>query len=315
MKPFRNILLGLDASDLDPLLIKFASFMSRSNPTRAFYFVNIIKHMKVPKEVRKEFPEIVEAALKDRKSHINDSIRENLVMHPDSTSKVIVKNGDPAKEILKLIEQLDIDLIVMGKKPSAESSGVVLHQVARRADCNLLIVPKGGDAVLNDLRTSRKLLVANDYSNHSELAMEHAVNMALNSDTKKTIEIYCQHVYTVPTGYHYTGKTYEEFAEIMRNNAEKSYKKFIKKIDIKGSKIIPVYSLETHGHLVSSIYRMAVEINADVIIFGARGVSSTTAIFIGSFAEKMLKIDSTIPLLVVRTKGDNVGFLEYIRKF
>jgi nucleotide-binding universal stress UspA family protein len=271
--------------------------------------------MKVPKEVRQEFPEIVEAALKDRKSHIGDSIKENLRIHPDSTSKVIVKNGDPAKEILKLIAQLDIDLIVMGKKPASESSGVVLHQLARRADCNLLIVPKGGDSVLNEQRLTRKLLVANDYSNHSELAIEQAINIALNTDTKKTSEIYCQHVYTVPTGYHYTGKTYEEFAEVMRNNAEKSYNKFIKKIDTKGLKIIPVYSLDSHGHLVSSIYQLAVEINADAIIFGARGVSSATAIFIGSFAEKMLKMDSTIPLLVVRAKGDNVGFLEYIRKF
>jgi len=315
MKPIRRILIGLDMSELDALVIKFASFMSRSSPTRAFYFVNIIKNLHIPKEVKKDFPELVKTAVKERRKQIKSLVDDNLTIHPDSTKKILVKDGDPAKEILKLIDQLKIDLVVLGRKPNEERSGVTIQRLARRAGCNLLIVPKGTEGVLNDERQLKKLLVATDFSKHSELAMEHAVNIVRNTNTKRKIEVYCQHVYSVPTGYHYTGKSYEDFAEIIRKNAEKSYKKFIKKVDTKGIKIIPVYTLDKNENIAEDIYHLAQEIEADGIIFGARGISATSALFIGSFAEKMIKMDTSIPFLVVRKSGENQSFLDYLRKF
>lgn len=300
---------------MDPLLIKFASFMSRSNPTREFYFVNIIKSLKIPKEVQQEFPELVDNAYHDRVKNINEIVEANLDFHPESTSEVIVKQGNPYKEILKLINELKIDLIVMGRRPISEGTAVILNQVVRRANCNILIVPKGCDNILEDQRPVRKIIVANDFSHHSKLALEHAINLATNSHTTKEIEVYCQHVYTVPMGYHYTGKSFDEFAEVMRNNAEKSYAKFIRKVDTKGVKVSPVFTLDQNDSLEAAIHGLANEIRADGIIFGARGVTSGTAVFIGSSAEKMLKIESPIPLFVVRNRGESVGLLEYIRKF
>jgi len=302
-------------SEIDPSVIKFASFISRSNPAQTFYFVNIIKNLHIPGDVKKEFPELVRTAIKERRKHIKSVVDANFTLVPGSQSKIIVKDGDPAKVVLKLIDQYKIDLAVVGRKPNEEHSGVTLHRLARRASCNLLIVPKGTDWVLDDQKQLKKLLVANDFSRHSELAMEHAINIVRNTDTKREIEIYCQHVYSVPTGYHYTGKTYEEFAEIIRKNAEKTYAKFIKKVDTKGIKIIPVYTLDKNENIAEDIYNLAVEIEADGIIFGARGISASSALFIGSFAEKMIKMDTTIPFLVVRKKGENQNILDFIRKF
>ncbi|MFY9941798.1 MAG: hypothetical protein WAK57_06455 [Desulfobacterales bacterium] len=54
-------------------------------------------------------------------------------------------------------------------------------------------------------------------------------------------EIYCLHVYSVPIGFYKTGKSYEEFAEIMKGHAQRDYMEFIKKADLKGLTAVPPF--------------------------------------------------------------------------
>ena len=119
-------------------------------------------------------------------------------------------------------------------------------------------------------------------------------------------------MFTVPSGYHYTGKTYEEFTQIMRMHAEINYKKFIRKIDTKGHKIIPVYTQDVNDDPVEEIVAKAKEIDADGIIIGAKGRTAATALFIGSMAERLIQYNDSIPLMVTRPKGKNAGILDYI---
>ncbi len=128
------------------------------------------------------------------------------------------------------------------------------------------------------------------------------------------VEIFCLNVISVPAGYHYSGKTYEEFASILKAHAENHYDQFIKSIDSREITITPVYALDKHDDLVKCIYKYALEINANGIIFGAKGISATSALFIGSIAEKLIKLDSQFPLWVVRRKGEKANFLDFIKE-
>ncbi|MDA1120281.1 MAG: hypothetical protein O2887_07275 [Bacteroidetes bacterium] len=67
----------------------------------------------------------------------------------------------------------------------------------------------------------------------------------------------------MPTGYHYTGKTFEEFSVIMKKNAEKSYTKFISKIDLKGVDVEAVYSLDKDEDPIELIKETAARYNVD----------------------------------------------------
>lgn len=306
MEPIRRILVGLDNTEMNTTLVEFAAFLARHGEAEEIYFVNVAKNLNLPQEVLKEFPDIEIKALKERKIEISKLIEAHFRPERSIPTHIIVEKGNPTKKIMDLTHTHTIDLLVIGRKKSIPGSGVMVQRLGRRADCNLLIVPEGAKP------RAEKILVPIDFSDYSKLALEQTIDLAKNYKDK--VEIICQNVYTVPVGYHYTGKSYEEFGKVMCKNAEKDYKKFIKDIDTKGIKIKAVYSLDENDNLASDIRDLAESTKADVIIIGAKGRTATTALFLGSFAEKLINVEEDIPLIITRPKGKNPGLMEYLKE-
>jgi nucleotide-binding universal stress UspA family protein len=155
----------------------------------------------------------------------------------------------------------------------------------------------------------KRILVPSDFSDYSKDALEEAIMIA---NKYGNTEIICQNVFAVPSGYHFTGKTYQEFTAIMLSQAEISYKKFIKKIDTQGVKITPIYTQDDDDDPVQKFVSKALETESDGIIIGAKGRTAATALFIGSMAERLIQSNDSLPLLVTRPKGKNAGILDYI---
>lgn len=311
MIPLRKILVGLDATEMDSTLIQFASFLARTYAAENVYFVNIIKDTPLPKAVRKEFPTLMEDAIKDRKRLLEKSVIDNFDMTLPSRVKIAVEQGSfPSKHILKLAEKYSIDAIIVGRKQHLKSNSVVTQRLARRATCSLLIVPERSHAAVC------KLMVAIDFSNDSQAAMQEAISVASKCMSEgRKIQIVALHVYQVPSGYHYTGKSYEEFAAVMEDNAKKQYQRFMRKIDTKDIQIKPVFVLENQEDTVATIYEQAVRESVDCIVIGGKGKAASTAFFpIGTNTERLISMDTSIPLLVVRPKHKNAGLIELLQK-
>jgi len=221
----------------------------------------------------------------------------------DISLNYVVKEGNLSKKILKLSEEKSVDMIIIGRKTTLPGTGVAALRLARRASCSLLIIPE------TTVPKVQKILVPSDFSEYSKDAMEEAIMIAAKHGNA---EIVCQNVFNVPSGYHFTGKTYEEFTQIMLMHAEINYKKFIRKIDTKNIKINPVYTQDDNDDPVQEIIDKALEIGADGIVIGAKGRTAATALFIGSMAERLIQFNDTLPLLVTRPKGKNAGILDYI---
>jgi K+-sensing histidine kinase KdpD len=96
----------------------------------------------------------------------------------------------------------------------------------------------------------------------------------------------------------------------MKNNARKKFEKFISDIDTEGVKITAEYSLDDNDDFTTDIHQMAKDKNVSGIIIGAKGRSSTTALFLGSIAEKLMQVIEDYPLTVVRPKGKTAGIME-----
>lgn len=295
----------MDTSDADRTLLKFLEVIATTHETREIHFLNSISEMKIPEEVLKEFPEIKEKSIAERKSKIETLAKNMLPKSLVDICEVHVQEGAPSKAILKFVEKHDIDLIMMGRHKNFVGGGVLSNRLARRAACSLFIIPEGAELNTNLLH------VPCDFSPHSKIAMEEAVRVARKYDGVKII---CQNVYTVPGGYHYSGKTYEEFAEVMKNNAEKDYQKFMAEIDHEGVDLEVVYSLDTNDNPVTDIIDFAHENNPGAIFIGVKGRTATTALFIGSRAEQLIQYNSDIPMMVVRPKGKNAGIMDLIRE-
>lgn len=304
MYQIKKLIVCLDQTSLDETLVRFASFIANANQTKKIYFTNVIRNLNIPKEVLSEFPNLIENIVEERKIQMKEVVEKTFKAAGDIEFSYIVKEGQLSKKILKLAHEKSADMIIVGRKVNLPGTGVISQRLARRASCSLLIIPE------NAIPKIDRLLVPSDFSDYSKDAMEEAIFIA--EKYGKHTEIVCQNVFTVPSGYHFTGKSYEEFTSIMQMHAEINFKKFIRKIDTKNIQILPVYTQDEDDDPVEDILAKAKEINADAIIIGAKGRTAATALFIGSMAERLIQLNDEFPLLVTRPKGKNAGILDYI---
>lgn len=307
MYKYNKILVGLDNTDTDYDLIKAASDVSALSGSNLVYFINVIRDFNMPEELLREFPQLLDKAIEERKEELEKKVNAHFKYEDVKVVvKVIVKQGQVTKFLLKYASAEKIDLVVLGRKNEKKNGGVLVNRVARRAGCSLLIIPKGSVFKLN------QILVPTDFSDYAKKAMEKAITLSKKAEGESKIIV--QNVYTVPVGYHYTGKSFKEFSDIMKAHAKNDYQKFMSTLRVKGVNIEQVYTLDKDEDITTDIYKTAKRIKASLIVIGAKGRTATTAIFIGSKAEKLIQVDSDIPMLVVRPKGKNAGFLEYIRE-
>lgn len=304
MYQIKKLIVCLDLSEMDETLVKFAYFIAKTNQTSKIYFTNVIRNLNIPKEVLKEFPNLINSMIDERKGEMQKIIDKHFDKSLATECALVVKEGQLSKKILKLAHEKSADMIIVGRKVTMIGTGVVTQRLARRASCSLLIVPEKSVPKID------RILVPSDFSDYSKDAMEEAILIAEKNGGK--VEIICQNVFTVPSGYHFTGKSYEEFTAIMQTHAEINYKKFIRKIDTKGFDITPIYTKDDDEDPVEDIIQKAIEIEADGIIIGAKGRTAATALFIGSMAERLIQLNDKFPLLVTRPKGKNAGLLDYI---
>lgn len=308
MYTFDKILVTLDHTDLDKELITAASLIAKLSNTKKITFMNVIKNMNVPNSIKKEFPNIVEDSLKERKSEIERDV-DRYFAYNKEIAHVEIKVGQATKSIVKFSAKNDIDLIVVGRKNSSDSGtdGVIIQRLARRGPCSILIIPNGFK------KTISKVLVPVDFSDHSLDAVNETIGL-LNVDRFPKPKLYIQHVYQVPSGYHYAGKSFDEFGSVMREHAYKDYTAFMRKADKTDLEIEPLLTLERHEDVMGLIYKTAKKMNAAAIVIGAKGITATASLFIGSSAEKLVQIAKDIPLLVVRPKGKQKGLIDYLKE-
>lgn len=304
MYQIKKIIVCLDQTEMDKTLVKFAEFIAKANQSKKIYFTNVIRNLAIPKDILSEFPNLINNMVEERKNQMKLVVKENFDPDLKIGYTFVVKEGQLSKKVLKLANEKSVDMILVGRKTSIPGSGVVSQRLARRASCSLLIVPENARPKI------KKMLVPSDFSDYSKDALEEAIEIAEKSGSKS--EIFCQNVYAVPSGYHFTGKSYEEFSQIMLENAKTNYKKFTRKIDTKAIKVTPLYTKDEDDDPVDDIIQQAQELKADIIIIGAKGRTAATALFIGSLAERLIQMNDKVPLLVTRPKGKNAGIIEYI---
>ncbi|MDH5368029.1 MAG: universal stress protein [Cyclobacteriaceae bacterium] len=307
MESIKTISVCLDKSAMDETLIKFTSFIVDNSLAEKVCFINAIKNLDIPKEILKEFPDMKKNAIKERTEYIKAEIKQHFKPQKKVDTNFIIKGGREAKTILEIIESNNSDLTIVGRKVGIKSEGGVLPlRLARRATCSLLIVPEGTTPKMD------KVLLPVDFSENAKLSVQRAIEMAALHKDK--VEILAQHIYSVPTGYHYSGKSYQQFAEIMKDHSKSDYANFIKTIDTKGVSIEPIFGLNDNDNIISGIVDMSKKVHPDFIIAGAKGRTATSALFIGSFAEKLIHAEIPYPLFIVRPKGQNAGILDYLKK-
>lgn len=300
MYDFKRILVCLDFSDQDKYLIMAASNMVSKNVADSVYFFHAAKSLELSKEFLESYPTLAAPVDEQLEQMMKVEIDEHFSADT-STCDTIVVEGNPFDQILKWSRVKEIDLVIMGKKPVEEASFDLPERVIKLTHNSVLLVTNRETPPL------KTILVPIDFSRNSRMAISYA----LKTSEILEVDVVCQHIYEVPTGYHSTGKSYEEFAEIMEANARKEYTRFL--ADNELPDIDCIYTL-SDGKAEAQILSTAKDIDAGLIVMGSKGRTQLSNLVLGSTSMKMVKYDFDIPLLIVKDKAKNLGFMDAILK-
>ena len=303
MYRFKRLLVGVSFAHQDGASIRYAAMISRLAQSEKVVFLHVASRVDVPEDLLKEYPDLFQPVDEYARGEMEELVHKYFDGHPDTRISYEVVEGSPLIEFLRKAKEEDIDLIVMRKRREPTAKGTLFEKLARKAPCSVLFVPEGSKAWFTNI------LVPVDFSDNSFDAMETAVPIGLTATGIK--EIYCLHVYSVPMGYYKTGKSYEQFAEIMKDHAEKHYGEFIKKVDLKGLAAVPIFKLEQKEY--KGIEEVIEERGISLVVIGARGRKAGAGVLLGSVTEHLIEA-TTIPLIAVKKKGTGMSILDALLK-
>jgi nucleotide-binding universal stress UspA family protein len=141
----------------------------------------------------------------------------------------------------------------------------------------------------------RKILVPTDFSEHSSLALDYAIELAERLDA----EVHVLHVYEIPflsvpdAPWVITSDVVQSIEAASRTALERLIKKH------GHAKVKPILR---SGDARSQIEVAAAEVAADLIVMGTHGRRGIAHALLGSVAEYVMR-SSTIPVLTVRSHG------------
>ncbi|MCC5919885.1 MAG: universal stress protein [Cyclobacteriaceae bacterium] len=292
----KSILVALDFSELDYNLLAYALKLKEIFDVKVIHCVHIVPASLFADRLKHRFPELNKHAKQkaiDQLEEITADIKKGLGEKVDVQVHAAV--GTASKKINELVEQLDINLILLGKKSTLRGSGVVAQRLARKSKADLLLVPEGSKPYFEHF------LVPIDFSDQSESLIIKAHQLMSKADPKQT-SFRVQHVFKVPEGYHYTGKTFLEFSDIVKEQAIESFgqvKESIKSFSLSHDQL--VLSLDEKNDAAMAVYHEALKSETDLIMINVKSHSAVKLWLIGSFAERLIHLNKKFALYIAKS--------------
>jgi nucleotide-binding universal stress UspA family protein len=293
MKRYEKILVAMNIEETDSSLIEFAAKISQLANSSEVHFYHISDETDLPAELCSTLESHAECETITGK--IEDIVGQFWTGPEDARLIYEASGGDMLKDALVYIKQNDIDLVLV---QNICRSSKIPERLARKAPCSIMLVPPGAKPSFENIHA------AVDFSEQSREAFEMVLALANASGAEKVTAV---HVFSVPLGYHKTGRTYEEFSEILRRNAEEEYERCMNDIDTKGIETPLIVKTDEAPH--KGIVDLVHGNGADLLAVGTRGRSKTMAILLGSVAERLIET-CRVPILAVKRKGQGWSFLE-----
>jgi nucleotide-binding universal stress UspA family protein len=293
MKRYRRIGVFLTGSPADDVALGFAGLFAELAGSEKILCVYV--HGGGPEVSGSQALDI-----DDLHAHVLELLPEPAAKH----TEVELHAGGGVTEILRSARDLELDLVVKGRRLPAHQAAVgsAFTKLARKSPCSVLIVPAYCRPHLS------RFHVPVDLSAHSKLALVHALEIARTSaaQTGQDVQVLVQIVYSVGYGYHKLGMNFEQAMAKQRETTERGLNEFLADVDTRG------VQFETHcscsEDVAASVHELAAVSKMDMIVVGSRGLSPTAAVILGGTAERIL-VGSPQPVLIVKRKGETVGLL------
>jgi len=239
-------------------------------------------------------------SIDDLRQHVLGVLPDDVAAH----AEVEVHEGRGLPEILRSALDLELDLVVMGRRLPAHQAavGAACTKLARKSPCSVLLVP-------NYCRPHvSRILVPVDFSEHSKLALTAALEIArAGAVDGEQPQVLVQSVYCAAYGYHMLGMDRDQATAKQAEVTQENLDEFLVGIDTSGVEFETVCTCSEDT--AAAVHELAAARKMDMIAVGSRGLSPTAAAILGGTAERIL-LHAPQPVLIVKRKGETVGLLK-----
>lgn len=298
MFELRKILVAFDLTEMDHKLASYLfSILPLIEPAEV-NFVHIVNRLPLDEVFQTAEGSMSREQIVRKKMAETIAAADTEGRMPSPT--LIVASDEPLNGLLSMSHSVSADLLIIGRKGLEDSEGLFCRRLVRRALCSVLCVTENARPKVG------RIVVPTDFTDFSARAISRVLEIA----GRFSMHLVCLHIFKLPNGYLASGKTQEEFGQIMKTNAEKRYRSFIKKLPVGNATLTPRFQLDSINATPKIIFNIALVEDADLLIMASRGRTDLAAWLLGSRAEKLLQYNFCIPTLVFKQKKRNLSFIE-----
>jgi len=294
MLSHERILIGLDLSDMDQLLLKAARMLVPVLQANKMYLLHVIPDFTVPKEAGSDFhqrfapdqpvDETVKRKIEKAAEGVFGTVIEDV--------SVNVREGKPYQKLLHWVEVKNASLLVLGNKNESQGSGITARRVARNVAADVLFVPE------NQREDIRKVLVPIDFSENSARAVKAALHWKRHHPSTVIDLVY---FIDMPPSDYYVGAARDAgLRAVLKDSARGAYERFMTEFDLAEREVDMHFIENAYSNVALHIDEFARERKADLIVIGAQGHSAFERFLFGSVTEKLVEQNRQQIVWVVR---------------
>ncbi len=148
----------------------------------------------------------------------------------------------------------------------------------------------------------KTILVATDFSRHAEIAGTQARVLARRLSAK-LVWVHTTVMYDAkPTAYEIAHGEIEEFRRVLQGELDRRRKSLNELVAAASAEGIPAEFRLVEGKAAEAICETAEEVGADLIVVGSHGRTGVKRFFLGSVAERVVRL-AKVSVLVARAPG------------
>ncbi len=289
MNTLKKIMIGLDLTAMDTIILKQLDYLCDFIKPEKICFIHVHKNAMHPHftsfDITDEEGELFKVKLEKQ---IKESVLKNFQNFQNYNCEFIVIEGAVTENIFKNIVVEEIDLLIVGKK-RIEGGGLNAKNLCRNSRCSVLFIPEKG------IEKIEKILNPIDFSAFSQKSTQLAIEIAKEANSKIT----ALYIYDLPAFGHnaHYNNIYEPK---VIGFATQTYNRYISNFDIDNVDIKPQFEMNLDYRGAFLAYNIAQTQQSDLIILCSHGKSAFNTFMIGSFTEKLMDINSEIPLLIAK---------------
>lgn len=285
MKTYKNILVALDLSDLDEVLIQYTSFIATRLSAEKVYFVHNIKKYEISELFEEQLKEVnLDEAIGDE---LNEKVQEHF--KADVEWEVLISEDPYSESLIKyVVDKYLIQLAIVGNKKHEKGTGLVSSKLLRLLRCDILAVPRAAKPKINEI------WAGTDFSPESRKVFNVTKVLQENDGTSLKLA----HVYSVPVQFSpYVSP--ESMAPKVEQHVKEKIEKYIRKINYSES-IEPLTFLGRESGAAQKIIAKIKKSDADLLVVSDKGGNTFSPFAVGSVTEELFNANFGVPLWVAK---------------